>query len=723
MPAPPRSKRSRPRRSRRPQEPRRSIFWRWRRGLFLIGLMVVASSAGVGYILSNIELPPEQVQAQTSFICAADVPAECNESNAISRLHAEQDRVSVRLDQVPAVLVNAVLAAEDRDFFRHSGVDPIGIARAAWADIRNRDARQGGSTITQQYVKNVYLTSERTLARKIKEAVLAVKVEQRFTKQEILERYLNTIYFGRGAYGVGAASRAYFGKAVGELALHEAAYLAGLIRAPEEADAARVPDAATARRRQVLDAMVAVGYIEPAERDAANLVPWVVAPLSQGGTVLQRTEQQGFGAVIGTEMGTEYFVDYVLRELRAKGFTDAEIYAGGLRIYTTLDMNAQRAAYDAVVTTLNQEGDPKAALAAVDENGYIRAMMGGRSWAESKVNLATGDGGTGRQAGSSMKPFVLAAAVKQGISVNSKFDAPATITIPRANAGRDWKVRNYGESELGILNIVDATRVSSNTAYAQLMLEVRPENVVPLAERMGITSPLDVVNALVLGTEEVAPLEMASAYSTLARGGVAVPSTSIVKVERPNGTVVTFDQPRDQVFSEQETSIITHCLRQVIERGTGTGARIGKPAAGKTGTAQENRDAWFVGYVPNGWAAAVWMGYDIDPATGEIPPMDDVHGRAVTGGSFPATIWKEFMQRWTDGVDVGSFRTPGSFPGVVLNGDLTTSTSSTDTTLPPTFTVPSTIPTTTTTLLPTTILETTTTLGTETTLPGPPGHD
>jgi penicillin-binding protein 1A len=322
-------------------------------------------------------------------------------------------------------------------------------------------------------------------------------------------------------------------------------------------------------------------------------------------------------------------------------------------------------------------------------------MVGGRNFATEKVNLAVGTdgGGSGRQAGSSMKPFVLAAAVKQGISVNSKFEGPGELKIPKANAGKTWTVHNYGNSDYGVLSLIEATRNSVNTVYAQLMVKVKPENVVPQAQRMGITSPLQAVNALVLGSESVSPLEMASAYSTFAMGGVHTTPTVVVRVERSDGSVVAFDQPQEQVFTPEENDIVTYCLRQVVSGGTGKGADFGKPAAGKTGTTQDNNDAWFVGFTPNGLTTAVWMGYD--PTVnddGSLSPryMDNVHGKPVTGGSFPATMWRKFMQHWTDGMDVGSFHTPKSFPGVVLNGELTTSTSSdtSSSTEPPSSTAP-----------------------------------
>src|SRR3954464_4214211 len=253
----------------KPNGKRRNVLWRWRRGLFLLGLLFVAAVAGVGYSLAQIKLPPERIQAQTSFICAADVATNCNDSNAIATLHGEQDRVNVTLDQVPPVMIDAVLAAEDRTFFDHGGVDPWGTARALWADLRNQGSTQGGSTITQQYVKNVYLSSERTFSRKIKEAVLSIKLEQDFTKEEILQRYLNAVCFGRGAYGIGAAVRSYFGHDVAKTTLPEAAYLAGLIRSPEAADGAnpKQVDAALARRHSVLQNLMEMQKIDQIEFD------------------------------------------------------------------------------------------------------------------------------------------------------------------------------------------------------------------------------------------------------------------------------------------------------------------------------------------------------------------------------------------------------------------------------------------------------------------------
>src|SRR4051794_7524985 len=704
----------------KPNGKRRNFLWRWRRGIFLAGLLFTALVAGVGYSLAQIELPPERIQAQTSFICAADVTSNCNDSNAIASLHGEQDRVNVTYEQLPPVVIDAVLGAEDRSFFEHGGVDPVGTLRALWADLRSSGSTQGGSTITQQYVKNVYLSSERTLTRKIKEAVLSIKVEQELSKQEILTRYLNTVYFGRGAYGIGSAVRTYFGHDLSQTTLPEAAYLAGLIRSPETADAALPNQVATAtqRRQSVLQAMLEMRRITQPDYDAANAVPFVV-----GQTILPRpTERQGFGPVKDADIGTEFFRDYVVQQLKAAGYSEAELFGGGLRIYTTLDLDMQRKAYLAVTTTLTSDDDPLASVVSLDPDNHVKAMIGGRNYALDQVNIAVpGGGGSGRQPGSSFKPFVLAEALKQGISLKTQFNAPTKIVIPKADGGKDWTVNNAEPSD-GVFDLIDATKHSSNTVFAQLMDKVRPENVVPLATQMGITTDLPPVDALVLGAGEVFPIDMASAYSTFAHRGTHIKPSAIIKVERPDGTVRVFEQPRTQPVSQQESDEVTFCLQQVVKGGTGTGASFGKPIAGKTGTTDKNKDAWFVGYTPNGWTTAVWMGYRNGPDDGPTRFMNNVHGRVVFGGTFPATIWNKYMKSITDGMDVGDFVNPTTFPGKVLNEDLTT-TLSTDTTLPESSTTDTTVPgsTTETTKPPKDSTTTSTTAATTTTTTVAPG--
>ena len=693
----------------------------------MLGLAGVAATGGMAAVVFNIALPPEESLLQTSFVCAADVTEACGPDNAIATFSAEEDRTNVRLDEVPKALTHAVLATEDREYYEHGGIDPVGIGRALYNDVRGIGATQGGSTITQQYVKNVYLTSERSIVRKVKEAVLAVKLERELSKDEILERYLNTIYFGRGAYGVAAASRAYFDKDVRDIGVLEASYLAGLIRSPGGADALENPDEATRRRHTVLVAMEAEGYISSEDREFLDAVPIetnVVAP----------RERRGLGRVEGNtpdnDIGTKYFVEAVRRQI-AEEYGEDVLYGGGLRIYTTLDFDMQRAAWEAVTSTLDRPDDPDAALVAVDQYGYVKAMVGGRDFEEDEVNLALGAaaGGSGRGAGSSFKPFVLAEAIRQGISLNSKFEAPASMTFPEvqgAEPGEPWKVGNYGDTEQGVLDLVDATRVSSNTAYAQLMLEVGPGNVATLANRLGVSAELPTVPALVLGSGDVSPLDMAVGYSTFANRGVRNDPVLVAKIEQVDeeGDVEVLDQavPRgERVLSEEEADLLTYCLEGVLEDGTGAAADFGKPAAGKTGTTQDNKDAWFVGYTPE-LTASVWLGYADPLPDGTVPNMDEDSPVSVsrgldgvTGGSLPAEIWRKFMSAATEGRDMGSFERPTEFPGEVLHDELqpttttvvtsapsSTSTSTTATSVPETTTTSGPPPTTTTTTAPTT---------------------
>ncbi len=702
--------------------------WRWRRPLFVAVLMVIAALSGVGYALSQIPLPEADPLLQTTFICAADVTSGCDRQSSLAQLSGGEDRVSVPYEAIPPVLVQAVLAAEDRDYYEHNGIDPAGILRAAWTNLREQDVVQGGSSITQQYVKTAFLSDERTFERKIREAVLAIKLERELSKQEILLRYLNTIYLGRGAYGVQAAARVWFGRDVRELGLAESAYLAALIRAPESADALRGTTDARARqerelarqrRRSVLDAMVAEGYITQSEADVADAVPFEEPHL------LPRAEGSNFGVVRGAEYGTEYFVEYVHRFLREEaGFSEAEIFGGGLRVYTSLDYDLQRTAFDAVTTTLSGEDDPASALVSIDRDGLVRAMVGGTDWSRSQVNLAVGadGGGTGRQPGSAFKPFVLATALGQGISARSMFPSPAEIVIPEANAGAPWEVANYENQSQGDIDLIEATQVSSNTVYAQLIDEVGPGAVADLATELGISAPLDPVHSLVLGSAEVSVLDMANAYATLARGGERVDPILVTRVEDAAGNVLrTYGPRRERVLDELSAATVSWVLRQVIEGGTGRSAAISVPAAGKTGTTEEYRDAWFVGYTCS-LSTAVWVGYDESLPDGSPRLMTSVHGGPVTGGSIPADIWRGFMQVAAPRFDTCEIIQPYTFAGTVLNPDLatttttetTTTTATTTTTEVPETTTTTAVPETTTTAAPTTTTTPATTTPTST---------
>ncbi len=666
---------------------KRSFLWRWRRFAYAALVLAVVAVGGIWAALNTIELPPAKRQSETTFVCDIDVPAgECGFDNSMARLSASEERVVVDYDDLPPVLVQAVLSAEDRNFFDHNGVDPVGIARAFSQDILgNSQSKQGGSTITQQYVKSVYLTSERTLTRKIKEAVLAVKLEQTLDKREILTRYLNEVYFGRGAYGVEAASRAYFGVGVKDLTLPQAAYMAGLIRAPERADATRDPEEATRRRKTVLNAMVQEGYITEDQAAFANAVPWNSEPTSPTGqpqevTVRPRAEEHSdLGDVEYKELGSQFWIEWVRSQLRERFGPGAE--TKGLRVYTSFDPKLQKYAVDAVNKTLDQPDGPVGSLVAIDKDGRIRAMVGGRDYEANKVNLALGSagGGSGRAPGSTFKPFALAAFVEEGYSTKSRFRAPATTMFPSvfAEPGKLWKPGNYDKGDHGVQSVEEATWQSTNTVYAGIVDTVTPPRLAEMATRLGVRAQLDPVYALVLGTEEVSVLDMASAYSTFADRGRHIEPYVITRIEDADGEVL-FDagtevQPQ-QVISEDVADTVTTVLQGVILKGTGTRAGLKTPAAGKTGTTNDAKDAWFTGYTCN-LTASVWMGYE------QPKEMKSYKGQSVAGGTFPATIWRDFMSKATAG-DAACKYPPTDAGQKILNSNMALSSGSSTTTVP-----------------------------------------
>ncbi len=659
---------------------RRNPLWRIRRVLFLLGLVgLVALVGGVAY-LAQEPLPEDDfgALAQTTFLCTAEVDEGCGPDVAVAQFSAGEDREVIAYAEIPQVMIDATIATEDKDFFTHGGVDPFGIARALYRDLRNDGLRQGGSTITQQYVKNTFLTSDRTLDRKLKEATLAVKLEQELTKEEILERYLNRIYLGRGAYGVQAAAQAYFGKDASELDLADSAFLAGLIRAPGTADPANDPDEATRRRSTTLNRMVSEGYITQAQADEANLRDW--------STVRPVQDRSGLGEVKGAAFGTEYFVEAVRQEL-AVLYPDGALYTSGYRVYTTLDLGLQQVAYDTVLAELPNESDPSASIVALDRQGQVVAMMGGKDFDVSQVNLALGTmgGGSGRQPGSSFKPIVLAEAISQGISMKSLYAAPSSITLEGANDGADWVVSGGGAPD-GYRDLLSALQASSNVVFAQLMLDVGPANVVELAHRLGVTAPLAPVNSLVLGADEVSVLDMAAAYSTLANQGVRYAPVMIERIEDANGEVVCW-YPVDGACTEgpgrtptdsaaldpQVAREVNYAMEQVVLAGTGRNAQFGRPAAGKTGTTQDARDAWFVGFTCD-LTAAVWMGYSGAPGQ-PTQTMSDFRGAEVHGGDYPAEMWSRFMAAATASAPpCDSLATSGDFSGEIRNTELSTTT-------------------------------------------------
>ena len=553
----------------------------------------------------------------------------------------EEDRVPISLDSMPVVLQNAVLATEDAAFFDHDGVSVRGVLRALRENVTEGRVSQGGSTITQQLVKNSLLDDDRTYDRKMREAVLAYRMEQQFSKREILEQYLNSVYFGAGAHGVVAASERFFGKPVGELTLPEAALLAGMISSPETYDPFRNPEAAQERRAHVLDRMVEVDAISEVDAAAAKELPLP--------TELHLRAAQP----------TRYFTEEVRRQLLADprlGATPQDrfnaVFRGGIRVETTFDPPLQASAERAVTSTLPQS-QFTASLVAVDPaDGAVRALVGGPGFEQAKYNLATQGA---RQAGSSFKTIALAAWVADGRSPEDVVDATAPCTFPIDGPDEVWNVDNYdgGSGAPAIISLREATVKSSNCAYARMALVLGAEKIAAMAKKLGISRNIPAYPSIVLGTAEVSPLEMASVYATLAAGGVRHQPMFIRRVTDRSGRVLLENQPvAERVLEPEVARTVTNVLRGVVEGGTGQRAQIGRPAAGKTGTAQEWRDAWFAGYTPQ-LAASVWMGSPVSQES-----MRGVAGINVTGGSFPAQVWSKFMGEAVGSLPAVDFEPP-----------------------------------------------------------------
>ena len=545
-------------------------------------------------------------------------------------LRGSESRVLLKAEQIADVMKLAIVAVEDRRFFEHDGVDLRGVARALWADINQQGFVQGGSTITQQFIKNVYVKNQPTLARKFKEAALAWQLEgeRRWSKERILTAYLNTIYFGNGAYGIQQAAVTYFRHGVRDLTLPEAALLAGIPQDPARFDPVANPDEARARRAVVLRLMREQGMISRNEHRKA-----LRAPLPAPDEI----------RLPGTRGPAQYFVDYVKQQLIDQ-YGASRVFGGGLRVRTSLDLELQRIARKSIAKWLTSPAGPSAALVAVDpKNGKILAMVGGNNYRKSQFNLAVQ---SRRQPGSAFKPFVLATALEEGIAPSTTFVSRPT-TIPLGD--RVWSVHNYEESYLGTIDLETATTHSDNAVYAQLTELVGPASVARTARRLGIRSRLRDYFSIGLGAQAVNPLELARAFSAFANGGFRIDGSlskirnrprAILSVTDENGRVDNRVVPR-RVLKSETAALVTSLLQEVVEEGTGTRAALpDRPAAGKTGTTENYGDAWFVGYTPR-LVAAVWVG---DPD--ELRPMlTDFHGEPVAGGTYPALIWRTFMQK------------------------------------------------------------------------------
>jgi penicillin-binding protein 1A len=549
------------------------------------------------------------------------------------------NRQPLQLERMSPWLPKATVAIEDRRFWRHGALDYQGIARALYADLNAGRIVEGGSTITQELVRNLYIGgSQRTFGRKIKEACLAEKLAQTLTKKQVLAAYLNEVFYGRHAFGAEAGAQTFFSTAARTLTLPQAALLAGLPQAPSVYDPVQHPNAAVHRRNDVLRAMLLNGDISQLQFAEA-----VASPL---GLKLGR---------LYSSMLHPNFFGWAQQQLVAR-YGARRVEAGGLQVKTTLDPSMQYAARAAVVSVLKEKRDPGTALVAIDpQTGAVKAMVSyvpdGRKL---QFNLATQGH---RQAGSSFKPFVLATAINQGASVYSGFSGPSSLTITDplcATNGVPWDVHNYADETGGYMNLLDATAHSVNTIFAQLVDRIGPRNVVPVAHRMGITSKLQPVCSIVLGTQAVTPLEMTTAYATLAARGVHHVPQAFELVRGPGGaTLGKLQNAGDRALPTNVADLVTYALQGVVQRGTGTAAGFGRPVAGKTGTAESFQDAWFCGYVPQ-LAACVWIGYP----KAEIPLYGVEGYSAVFGGSLPAEIWRRFMSAAVAKLPVRDFAHP-----------------------------------------------------------------
>ncbi len=612
--------------------PKRGRIRKLRLAVLILALLALAGAAfSYGLVVAIrtelAALDPASPHGDVDTVIYS-APNASGQRRVLAILRGDESRVLVSSNEIAPIMKQAIVAVEDKRFYEHKGVDVHGILRALVEDVRSQRVVEGGSTITQQYVQNAYSRNEDTLARKVREAALAWQLSQRWSKDRILTAYLNTIYFGNGAYGILQAARTYFDKSAAELTLPEAALLAGLPRSPTFYDPAQHPAAARKRRAYVLQLLFDQGRITRGELREAN-----AAPLPKADDV----------HLPGTHGPAAYFVNYVTDQLVGK-YGAERVFGGGLEVNTTIDLDLQTKARDAIEKILHDPSGPAAALVAIDpRTGAVKAMFGGTNYRRSQFNLATQ---AERQPGSSFKPIVLASAFKSGIAPSTEFDSkPVEI-----DAGdRIWPVTNYEGSYLGRIDLWNAMIHSDNSVYAQLTQVVGPKKIVETAHELGIHSKLPAYFAIGLGSVAVNPLDMTRAYATIANAGKRVdgaimgdlPRVVDSVVTRRNGKVRRNSPVPHAVLQPAEAETLTSILEDVVQQGTGTRAQIqGREVAGKTGTTDDYGDAWFVGYTPE-LAVAVWVGYP-----DALRPMEtEFNGEPVSGGTLPAEIWKAFMTR------------------------------------------------------------------------------
>jgi penicillin-binding protein 1A len=617
----PPAKRKRSKKSRGPKRSLigRMIYWGAVLGLWLmIGIIGVIAWTGA-------HLPPIQsleIPKRPPSIQIVDV------NNRPLATRGDSGGAVLPLKDMPSYVPKAFVAIEDRRFYEHYGVDPWGIARAALANILHRGVSQGGSTITQQLAKNLFLTQERTIHRKLQEAMLAVWLERKFTKTQILELYLNRVYFGAGAYGIEQAAQHYFGKSAKQLSLPEAAMLAGLVKSPSRLAPTRNFDGAERRAQTVLAAMAESGFISEASSHAAVAHPPRVAAQGGGGSA-------------------NYVADWVMDAINdVLGHVDEDIV-----VKTTIDSGLQAEAEKSLTEELAQKavksGVSQGAVVAMTPDGAVRALVGGRNYSESQFNRAVS---AKRQPGSAFKPFVYLTALEHGLTPDTvRQDAPIKV--------KGWQPENYGHEYYGPVTLTKALALSLNTVSVRLTLELTPMAVIRTAYRLGIASKLEPNASIALGTSEVSPLELVSAYAPFANGGLAVVPHVIERITAGNGKVLYTrnDAPLGRIIDARYVGMMNEMMAQTLTIGTAHKAALpGWPAAGKTGTSQDFRDAWFIGYTAH-LVTGVWLGND-----------DGTPTKKVTGGSLPVEIWSRFMRDAHQGVPVAAL--PGPPAGGLMAG-------------------------------------------------------